>query len=220
MKQKVAERLAARKFRERGYSVNEIADRIGVAKSSISVWVRNVPLTEKGRARLLTRIKLGQLLSAENKRRKTQETIKGYRKEALEELNAGGDSISRKILCSLLYWCEGAKNHLSGARFTNSDPKLIRAFLVLFRNSFQVDESKIRIGLHLHEYHNTERQIDFWSRITMVPKRRFIKPYRKPHTGKRVRDEYPGCATIYYHSNMVARRLLATAEVFLDQLGA
>ena len=44
MKQKREEKIEAMRLREKGYSVNEIVEEVGVAKSSISVWVRNVIL--------------------------------------------------------------------------------------------------------------------------------------------------------------------------------
>jgi transposase len=72
MKQKVEERLKAIELRKQGYSANEIVKKVGVAKGSISVWIRNVPLTGKGRKRLLTRIKLCQLRSAEKRRARTK----------------------------------------------------------------------------------------------------------------------------------------------------
>lgn len=220
MKLKREEKLRAIALREKGYSLNEIVEAVGVAKSSVSEWVRNIPLTEKARRRLLTKIKLGQLVSAENKREKTNILIDAYRAEASKDLQTVNvDRIMRKIICSLLYWCEGAKRQFNGVRFTNSDPKLIRTFLNLFRQSFEVDENKIRIGLHLHEYHNTKKQIAFWSNITAVNRNKFIRPYLKPHTGKRIRKDYPGCATIYYYSNNTARQLLATAETFLQKMG-
>ncbi|MDO8571272.1 MAG: hypothetical protein Q7R79_01170, partial [bacterium] len=178
------------------------------------------PLTKKGRLRLLTKIKLGQLVSAENRRERTNALLDTYRNEASKELRVTHiDRIMEKIICSLLYWCEGAKNPVGGVRFTNSDPKLIRTFLVLFRRSFTVDENRIRIGLHLHEYHDVKKQTAFWSGIAAVDKNKFIRPYLKPHTGKRIRKDYPGCAQVRYHDNNIARQLLITAEVFLQKMG-
>ncbi|MEK7173123.1 MAG: hypothetical protein AAB740_04065, partial [Patescibacteria group bacterium] len=179
------------------------------------------PLTDNARRRLLTKIKLGQLVSAENKHRKTEQVIENYRREAAIEFeNIKLDKPLKKITCSLLYWCEGAKDTYSGIRFTNSDPRLIRTFLALFRKAFAVDETKLRVGLHLHEYHNPRRQIAFWSKTTGIPKQKFINPFLKPHTSKRIKRNYPGCATIYYHSNDMARELLATAEMFIQNVGA
>lgn len=220
MKRDIEGRLKAIELRKKGYSLNEIVEELGIAKGSASVWVRNVPLSAAARRRLLTRIKLGQLLSAESKRRKTQELLDSYREKAAVDLGRTNlNHETNKLVCSLLYWCEGGKNHYHGVSFTNSDPKLIKTFLCLLRNSFELDEKKFRPCIHLHEYHNPRKQLDFWSKITDIPKDQFIKPFRKPNTGKRIRTNYPGCIAIKYHSTAVARQLLAAAEVFLSKYG-
>ncbi len=119
----------------------------------------------------------------------------------------------------MIYWCEGAKSFTRGVQFTNSDPNLVYCFLRLFRSSYELDESKFRVCVHLHEYHNEQVQIDFWSKITRIKKDRFIRPYIKPHTGKRVKKDYPGCVDIRYHSNDMAKRLMSTAQAFLAFMG-
>jgi len=218
MKLKREEKLRAVALREKGYSLNEIVEAVGVAKSSVSEWVRNIPLTEKGRQRLLTKIKLGQLVSAENKRKKTQELLADYyRKAAEEHEHIKFDKNLKRLLCALLYWCEGAKDPSRGINFVNSDPSVIRSFLRLFRESFEMREKKFRIALHLHEYHKPRTQLRFWSKITNVPVEQFIRPYLKPNTGKRFRKNYPGCVSVRYHNADIARQLLTTAKAFLDK---
>ena len=218
MKQKIKERLAAIRLREQGYSVNEIVQKIGVAKASVSVWVRNVPLTPTARARLLTKIKLGQVVSAERKQQKMQDLLNRYLQEASEEIKSNDfNKIHKKVLCSLLYWCEGTKNHYAGVAFVNSDPRMIRLFLRLFRESFDVNEQKIKPRIHLHQYHDPQAQLNFWAKVTRVPKSQFSKPYVKPNTGKRIRKNYPGCISIRYGSNDMTRRLLAPAKAFFAQ---
>jgi hypothetical protein len=127
------------------------------------------------------------------------------------------DSTTSKAICSLLYWCEGNSSRYGKVSFTNSDPRLVKTFLHFLRNSFEIDESKFRPCVHLHQYHNPKRQLGFWSKTTGIPKKQFIKPYLKPNTGKRIRDNYPGCINIKYHSTDTARQLLMTAEAFLEK---
>jgi len=216
MKLKIEERLKAVALREKGFSVNEIVSRVGVAKSSISTWVRNVPLSPAARKRLLTKIKLGQRVSAENKHRKVEDAIESYFQDALQKVRGSKlNKFYRRVICSLLYWCEGIKDHYSGVGFVNSDPKLIKTFLRLFRESFEIDEKRFSACIHLHEYHNPAKQLRFWSEITGIPPHQFMKPYRKPNTGKRVRKEYPGCVAVRYHNNDIARQLLSTARAFM-----
>lgn len=217
MRKKAEEKLRAIELRKLGYSVNEIVQKLGVAKSSISVWVRNVHLTTSARNRLLGKIKLGQMKGAENKRQRTQIIMNGHSSNALDELN-GSMSLSvfhEKVICALLYWCEGAKNPYQGVDFVNSDPDLIKMFLNLFRDTFSPDEKKFRACIHLHQYHDPEKQLKFWAQITSIPREQFIKAYLKPHTGKRIRENYQGCISVRYYSNDVARQLLSVAKVFL-----
>lgn len=219
MKLKIKERLHAVSLREKGFSVNEIVKKVGVAKSSVAVWVRNVPMSDKARKRLLTRIKLCQIISAERKRQRTQELLHRYKEQAVATLTDIDNTSAERIICALLYWCEGLKNLSNGVGFINSDPKLIKTFLTLLRRSFPLDEKKFRLCVHLHGYHNTEKQIAFWSKVTNIDKVQFIKPYRKPHTGKRIKKDYPGCLSVRYYSNDLAKRLLMTATAFLEKYG-
>ena len=48
---KVAERVRARELRARAWTLDEIADELGVSKSSVSVWVRDVEFSPKPRNR-------------------------------------------------------------------------------------------------------------------------------------------------------------------------
>ncbi|HCE48669.1 MAG TPA: hypothetical protein DEQ86_00560 [Candidatus Jacksonbacteria bacterium] len=216
MQRKIEEKLRAISLRKQGYSVNEITSKLGIAKSSISVWVRNVELSQRARERLLKKISAGRLYAAEMKRNHTRLKLDNYRDvagRAMSEIKI--DRTLCKILCSLLYWCEGAKNPLSGVSFINSDPNLISTFLYLLRNGFELDESKFRVCVHLHGYHNIKKQIRYWSKITNISEKKFIKPFMKENAGKRIKKNYPGCAALRYHSNDIARQLLMTAEVFL-----
>lgn len=205
-------------LRKKGFSLNEIHQTTRISKSVISGWTRDVILSNVARKRLLNKIKIGQFISAEKKKAKTAEKIKRYQSQASIELkNVKIDKNIAKIICALMYWCEGGKNYYNGIHFTNSDPKLIKSFLYLFRYSFNIDENKFRACIHLHEYHNPGERITFWSKLTRIPKNKFIKPFLKKNTGKNIKKDYPGCIDIRYHSNDIVKQILITAEVFLSK---
>ena len=124
-----------------------------------------------------------------------------------------------KVFCALLFWCEGTKDIHSGIHFVNSDPLLIKTFLSLLRSSFNIREEKLRVCLHLHEYHSPKKQILFWSRVTGIPSSQLIKPYRKPHTAKRIRKDYPGCASVSYYDSSLAKELFILAKSILNKYG-
>jgi transposase len=126
------------KLRKGGYSLNKIHGKFGISKGILSGWVRDVKLNKKAKSRLLKRIKLGQFISAENKKKKTKQILDNYYQESLKSLEHKDlDKLTIQTICSLIYYCEGNKD-LNGVHFTNSDPKLIRTFLFLFRQGFDI----------------------------------------------------------------------------------
>src|ERR1044072_6293479 len=158
---KIIEHRKAIALRKRGYSVKEIAALLPVAKSSVSVWVRGIKLNKKAQARLTKRVGLGRLHAGEAKKEKVRIFEAQCFKEGQSLLSSAGNSPRfSKIMCAMLYWCEGNKSARGGVYFTNSDPQLIKKFLELLRESFDIDESKFHPCIHLHEYHNARKQLD------------------------------------------------------------
>lgn len=207
-------------LRSKGYSIKEIADKLHIAKSTSSLWLRDIKLNKKAQQRLLKRSLMSYYKTSlrwQIKREKEKEIL---RKKALEFFNGFKENERQnKICCSLLFWCEGSKDVKYGLRLINSSHLLIRTYLSLLRKSFKIDEKKFRVGLHLHQYHNEKKQKGYWSKITKIPTSQFIRVYWKPNTGKRIRKDYPGCATIYYYDSRVAKELTSIYEVFAELFG-
>ncbi len=209
------------KLRKKGYSVKEIARKLKIAQSTSSLWARDIKLNKKAQQRLKKRSLLGyykgslrwaeKRIEQENERRITASEI-------IDKINKNPNHL--KIYCALLYWCEGGKSYKESVRFVNSDPILIKTFLNLFKKAFSVDEKKFRILMHLHGYHDEKKQKNFWSKLTQIPKKQFLHTFHKPHTKKRIRENYPGCIAIYYHDCKIARELRTLYKIFSEQLGA
>lgn len=180
------------RLRRQGYSYNVICKKLKVAKSTCSVWLRKVKLDAKAIQRLVDRQDRGRVraaLTLRQYRREIDKYIKLKVKQSLKSLRVTPQL--RKVVCASLYWAEGHKDDRS-VSFTNSDHRMIRTFLQLFRIGFVVDNKKLHAWLHLHEYHNIEKQKIFWSKITRIPFDR-IHVYQKPNSGKNIREGYPGC---------------------------
>lgn len=209
-------RKHAEVLRRKGFSLNEIHGATGISKATLSVWLYNIELGNDARNRLLTKIKLGQVISAENKKRRAREAEEGFRMQAERLLKKVSISKTHaRFICAMLYWCEGNKNPKSGMRFINSDPNLVKTFLRLLRTGFDLDESKFHPTLHLHTYHNPIMQLDFWSEVTHIDKKQFTRPYLKPNTGINKREGYPGCISVVYQSTVFARELQGYAKAFV-----
>lgn len=203
-------------LRKSGHSFKEISDTLGIAKSTASIWLKDIEVSKEGRKRLSGLVRTGVIKAADNKKRNTEKVLEKFRLDAIELLD--GIDLNEdmaKISCGIMYWCEGGKYDHRVMQFTNSDPDLIATFLNLLRKSFDIDESKLRVCMHLHDYHSEKTQKEFWSKVTKISKNQFIKSYRKTNTGKRIRDNYQGCVMIKYYNADTIRELLAVGKAFL-----
>lgn len=124
-----------------GRSIREIAI-LGVSKGSVSLWVRDIDLTQQQQ---------GDLLAAAAERRKAGN--RAWRQQRLATRRsfqsngaqvAVGEAFSLHLAGCMLYWAEGAKdrNQLS---FANSDPTMVTLFVRFLRECFDVPNERIRL---------------------------------------------------------------------------
>lgn len=189
----------ARKMRRKGFSLREIAIKFGISKSTVSLWTSKEKVTIKGKIRIINnqnKAREKAFFILKKRRILIQKLIEKNARSALKEIKI--NTALSKLLCSIFIWTEGEKGKHDRVGFTNSDPQMIKVFLSLLRMSFVLDEEKFRALVHIHEYHNRDEVLNFWSEITKIPLSKFYKCYLKPHTGKRKRDNYMGSLHISY----------------------
>ncbi len=192
----------ARELRARGHTYVEIAASLGVSKSSVSLWVRD--MRRPGR------------LSFEETRRRNAEGVSAYwqaeqlrreaRRQAVRAAAAAEirELSEREILVAgaIAYWCEGAKSkpHRPSEQisFINSDPQLIGFFLRFLAVAGVARELICR--LYIHESADVAAAQQFWLDQTGLPAEQFRRPTLKRHNPKTVRKNtgqgYRGCLVI------------------------
>lgn|SRR5487761_1197331 len=200
---KDAVRAKARELREKGLDLEEIAAVLGVAKSSVSLWVRDMPRPPH--------------LSYEESRKRSAEGVRRYwaaehpvREAARDAVIATaaaeiGELTDREVLIAgaIAYWCEGAKGRprQSADRvvFINSDPGLIRFFL-RFLDSVHVDRGRLTYRVQIHENADIRGAELFWLGVTGADPAQFRRTSLKRHNPKTVRtnvgEDYHGCLVI------------------------
>lgn len=216
MQPKFHQQKRAHDLRVKGHSISDIARRLGVSKSSVSLWTHNISLSSEAQMRIFSlQARARENAYATLSRKRTERERKAYliSKDIISRARINTEGAI--ILCAMIYWCEGNKNAGDGVIFTNSDKRMIKLFLDLLRLAFKVDEKRFRVCMHLHAYHNEGIQLKFWSKITKIPQGQFIKTFQKEHTGKQTRPGYQGCIQIRYRDASLARILLAVGEIFM-----
>jgi len=185
--------------------LQEIADELGVSKSSASLWCRGVDFVPKPRNRGHSSHKPHPLHV-----RKLEE-IERCRVEAVEVI---GRVSERDLLMFglALYAGEGSKTPGS-VILANSDPLLMAVFILWLRDFFRIDESRLRMKIYLHSDLNLGAATQFWSEVSGVPLEQFRTPYLVPvGPTRRTNRHVNGCATVSYSCTLTHRRVMAMIE--------
>lgn len=180
MKIKATEKERAVDLRRQGLSIKFIAKELGVAKSSVSSWVKNVILSEAQQKALHLKNSSKSIIERRRQSRLLHEQEK--RELVMSEASQVIDSISLKDLRLIglsLYWGEGGKTMQGSARISNSDPFLIKVMMKFFREVCVVDNKKFRALVHIHHHLDAERAERYWSKISGIPRNQFYKTYSK-----------------------------------------
>lgn len=169
-KAKTQERLEAMRLRqEKGLSVNKIAEVLGVSKSSVSNWVRDVPLTNQQRHQLRENkrkygnIHQGSITNRDKHRKIREEFQQAGRKQARENdfLHLTG---------CMLYWAEGAKRR-TDCKFTNSDSDMLTTFIEFLKKCLEVtvNNIEVRINVYLGNGLTLEEIKQYWCNTLNLP---------------------------------------------------
>lgn len=196
-------RARARELRGQGMNYEEIATALGAAKSSVSLWVRDLPVPAR-------------LSYTECRKRSAEGTLRYWaierpireaQREAARAAAAAeiGNVTERELLIAgaIAYWCEGTKNkphrRTYQVSFMNTDPALIRFFL-RFLDATGTPRSDLCFRVCIHENADAEAAQRFWLEVTGALPDQFRTPTLKRHNPRTVRknvdENYHGCLRI------------------------
>jgi transcriptional regulator with XRE-family HTH domain len=212
---KTEERSEARTLRRQGRSIKEIARLVGVSASSVSLWVRDITLSEAQCEALRQRLRTGcagrswTVAKALERRREAQE---GGRSAAQrhQSLHAAG---------CMLYWAEGSRSRNS-IRFTNSDPEMIRFFLRFLRVCFGVPDTKVRVTCNLFADHLERRQEveRFWLETLQLPRsclcKSTVNTYSKYSQKKRRNKLAYGTCRLAVHDTQLTQHIYGAIQEY------
>lgn len=183
-------KLKAFTLRRRGWSINTIAKELGVAKSTTSIWCRDLELTPNQRQQLKNKSNIGRLLGARANHNKKLERISYYLEKGEKDL---GNLSERDLFIAgiALYWAEGTKK--SGSKFSvsNSDPKLI-LFVFKWLKLFGVKKSDIMPRVFINSIHETRMDdvVSFWAQLLKLPVEQFGKPVLLKDRPKKIYENH------------------------------
>jgi len=223
MRAKSQERLEAERLRrEEGLSYKEIAERVGLSKSTLSHWLRDISLRPEHEARLAERLRANRARLAArawpvNRKRYTQARENAYQ--------GGVDVISmlpdgravEELALAMLYLGEGSKSG-NRVQMANTDVGILRYFVEELKELYQVDPNRLSFRLNLIEAaRSLEKQIQsFWCQQLNCPAAQFLKAqFDRRSVASTVSADYRGVCTVTYHDTYLQQRLLGLAYAYI-----
>lgn len=217
---RLQDRQRALVLRKEGKSYSQIKEILNVGKGTLSFWLKDHPLPEK-RIREL--------------RDWSQKRIEHYRETRLRKREARLKTVyekqekiifpftSRDLLIAglFLYWGEGSKTRNTELRVANTDPAVPKFFICWVTKFLKLNQTKIRIHLHLYSDMNIQKETRFWSKALSIPTTQFRKPYIKATSSKAInRGTFGhGTCTIGIASVRVAEEIMMGIKAIRNRFG-
>lgn len=208
----------ALRLRSQGLSYTEILKSVSVSQSSLSLWCRDVQLTDQQKKRLR------QLsLEGASRARARWNAIRRGRKRALLQhisVQAKGDvgipsRRDRFIAGITLYAGEGDKTQ-ERVGFSNADPLLLRFCLDWLCEFLEIDRGRFTAHLYLHRGRNEEAAKRYWTRVLSIRPSQFRKSYRpEQRVSHKGNIHIYGVCAVRLNSKLTHRKIMGWIRALL-----
>ncbi len=150
-----------KRLRKKGLSINELVTKLSIPKTTVWHHIHNIKVSQK--YILILKGKRGG--SAKRKRINLEEALE-YAQKLLQN-----PTRELSIIIAMLYWGEGSKKR---CEFINSDGRMIKTYLIVLRNVFNIQEEFIKPTMRIYSGMNKKECLNYWSRITKISRHKFI----------------------------------------------
>lgn len=210
-------------FRKEGLSYREILSKVPIAKSTLSLWLRDVGLSKRQKQRL-TQKRLGAAFRGGAKRREQRIIATQLSAHQAKEEFAHIENRWLWLAGIMLYWAEGSKQKINnvsqGVKFSNSDVVMICLFLHWLEVIANIPSERIKCELYIHRSGDVAKAIQYWNQHLAPLKigATYFKTNKILTVRKNIGDEYNGLVTVRVRrSTSLNRKITAWISLFLQQ---
>lgn len=171
MQPKLKQKQLAEKLRKQGLSYSEIQRQVLVAKSSLSLWLKDISLSPDQKKRLIKLNTLGQQAGARTRHLQKIKQLKILKQEVEKDIP---NFINNPffVMGIVLYWAEGNKqkpwNPSQRFVFGNSDPRLVLLMRKWLKTFYGLEDSQTIFRLYIHRSANVKNAVNKWSKIMNI----------------------------------------------------
>lgn len=169
----------AQELRTAGYSIKDIAFKLGISKSTASIWCADIVLSP-AQLRKLHQKRIaggakGRLIGMQFHKKQKEEKINFFKGQGLKATRFVNNQDIFMVGLGL-YMGEGNKSG-NKFQFTNSNPMLVKIMLLWLKRSFRVSKDRIYCRVLINGSHvdRTKEVEQRWSKLLGIPEKQFRK---------------------------------------------
>lgn len=172
-------RLKAIRLRKSGKSYNEINKNLRIPKSTLSLWLKNLKMSQAVKKLNISNSKKiwAKNITIYNQQRaqKARLAAQQLQQNSCQEIQSINQQ-ELKLIGAALYWAEGYNRAKWNALFCNSDPQMVKLMMRFFREICNVSADRFKPQVQIHPNILKENAEDYWAEIAGLNKTSFAKP--------------------------------------------
>ncbi len=217
---RIKDREKALEFRKEGMSYSQIKKILKLSKSTLSLWLRDYPLSRE-RIRELRDCNEQRIERCrETKRKNREQKLKQiYSNEKIKILPLSKRELY--IAGLFLYWGEGSKNIEAALSVSNSDPAVLRFFIFWVTKVLFFPKERLKVYLQLYNDMDIRKELSYWSGLLNISPCQFGRPHVKKTSSQRINHKGSfghGTCQVRAGDVNIANKALMGLKVIRDSL--
>jgi hypothetical protein len=212
------------KIRKDGMSIGYVEKKLGIPRSTLSGWFKNIQLTRQQKNQLYQNWK-NALVKARKKaviwhNQQKEIRIKEAERQALHTLSKIdiNDKVALELALAFLYLGEGFKTN-TGTGIGSSDPMILKFFITALVKNYRFDRDKIKCELHLRADQKPNKLRKYWSKELNLSLTNFTTISIDRRTaGSRTYPTYKGVCALRCGSVAIQRKLIYLSKAFCQRV--
>lgn len=210
--------------RRQGFSIGKIENSLGVPRSTLSGWFKNVELNKKQKEKILKEWKKTLAESRKKaviwhntqKRKRIKEAEKSAEK-TLADIDTN-NHVVLELSLAILYLGEGSKRNTETA-IGSSDPKILKFFLAILKKLYNIDITRVNCELSLRADQNPLKIKRYWAKTLGLS----ISNFKQTNIDKRTKGVatypyYKGVCNLRCGNVAIQRKLIFLANSFCEKI--
>ncbi len=215
-------KFEAMRLRKRGISTRTIESRLGIARSTLHYWFKDVKISDYHKEILARKAKHSLVIA----RKEAVKWHNAEKEKRMRKAHVEAESVVSKLkdqdtvdelALALLYLGEGMKKSNSTA-MGNSDPMILKFFVGALEHLYMVPRNDMHCEIHIRADQEPAEITRFWSETLNIPIENFGKPSIDKRTvGRPTYSHYKGVCVVRCSRVAIQRKLVYIASMFCAQ---